>query len=67
MKIGELASRANMPASTLRYYEKVGVLARPQRVNGQRVYPPDALKRLKVVRIAQGLGFTLAEIKLLME
>ncbi len=64
MKIGELAARASLNASAIRYYEKMGVLVAPQRIGGQRRYPSDALHRVLLVRFATNMGFTLAEIKL---
>jgi len=64
MKIGELARRANLNASAIRYYEKLGLLAAPQRLGGQRRYSSDALSRVLLIRFATDMGFTLAEIKL---
>ena len=64
MKIGQLAARANLNPSAIRYYEKRGLLAAPQRIGGQRRYPTDALDRVFLIRFATDMGFTLAEIKL---
>jgi MerR family redox-sensitive transcriptional activator SoxR len=64
MKIGQLAARASLNASAIRYYEKMGLLAPPQRLGGQRRYPSDALYRVLLIRFATDMGFTLAEIKL---
>src|SRR5882724_3493659 len=64
MKIGELAARASLNASAIRYYEKLGLLVAPQRNGGQRRYPSDALQRVLLIRFATDMGFTLAEIKL---
>jgi len=64
MKIGELAARANLNASAIRYYEKCGLLATPQRIGGQRRYASDALHRVLLIRFATDMGFTLDEIKL---
>ena len=48
---------------TLRHYERVGVLARPGRsAAGYRQYPPESVARVRLVRRALGLGFTLAEL-----
>jgi MerR family redox-sensitive transcriptional activator SoxR len=63
MKIGELAARASLNASAIRYYEKLGLLAAPQRTGGQRRYPGDALHRVLLIRFATEMGFTLPEIK----
>jgi MerR family redox-sensitive transcriptional activator SoxR len=64
MKIGELASRAGLNASALRYYERCGLLAAPYRMGGQRVYSDDVIYRVLLIRFASDMGFTLAEIKL---
>jgi MerR family redox-sensitive transcriptional activator SoxR len=64
MKIGELAKRGAVNPSAIRYYEKLGLLAPPDRLNGQRRYPADALDRVLLIRFATEMDFTLAEIKL---
>jgi MerR family transcriptional regulator, redox-sensitive transcriptional activator SoxR len=64
MKIGELARRAGLNASAIRYYEKTGLLAPPHRSAGQRRYAADALDRVLLIRFAADMGFTLAEIQL---
>jgi MerR family redox-sensitive transcriptional activator SoxR len=64
MKIGELAGRSNVKPSAIRYYEKVGILEAPHRVSGQRRYPIDALDRVRLIRFASEMNFTLAEIKI---
>jgi len=67
MKIGELAARAGLNASALRYYEKMGLLAPPSRTGGQRRYPSKALDRVLLIRFAGEMGFTLEEIKLFLD
>jgi MerR family transcriptional regulator, redox-sensitive transcriptional activator SoxR len=64
MKIGQLARSAGLNASAIRYYEKRGLLAPPQRASGQRRYPSDALSHVLLIRFATEMGFTLNEIKL---
>ncbi len=64
MKIGELAARSGLNASAIRFYEKIGLLAAPQRSSGQRRYATDALNRVLLIRFAGEMGFTLGEIKL---
>jgi MerR family redox-sensitive transcriptional activator SoxR len=64
MKTGELARRSGLNASAIRYYEKMGLLAAPQRIGGQRRYPSDALDRVLLIRFATDMDFTLREIKL---
>jgi DNA-binding transcriptional MerR regulator len=60
---GELARLAGVRADTLRHYERKGALGQPARLpNGYRLYPPDALDRVRVVRAALALGFTLDEL-----
>jgi MerR family redox-sensitive transcriptional activator SoxR len=66
MTIGELAAQSGMPASTIRYWERVGVLPKPGRVSGQRRYSPDAINRLAVLRLAQACGFRLDEMRQLL-
>jgi MerR family transcriptional regulator, redox-sensitive transcriptional activator SoxR len=70
--IGEVARRAGLRTSALRYYERVGVLPRPGRENGRRRrYDGEVLRevegRLAVVRVAQRAGFTIAEIRELLD
>jgi MerR family transcriptional regulator, redox-sensitive transcriptional activator SoxR len=66
MTIGEVAQRAGIRASTLRYYERKGLLSAPLRVNGQRRYDDTILQTLALIHIAQQAGFTIAEIRLLL-
>ena len=64
MKIGELARCAGLNASAIRYYEKLGLLAAPDRTGGQRRYPHGAVHRLLFIRFAGDMGFSLSEIRL---
>jgi MerR family transcriptional regulator, redox-sensitive transcriptional activator SoxR len=63
LTIGEVARRAGVRTSALRYYEEAGILPRPARVNGQRRYSEDLVNLVEVARFARSVGFTLAEIK----
>ncbi|MCW5648137.1 MAG: MerR family transcriptional regulator [Ramlibacter sp.] len=64
MKISELAEATGVTVDTLRYYEKQGLLDPPQRRdNGYRAYSPNDLQRVRFVRGAQMLGFSLAQIR----
>jgi MerR family transcriptional regulator, copper efflux regulator len=64
MKIGELARAAGIAASRIRFYERHGLLQTAARSdNGYRDYPSSAVDTLGFIRQAQGLGFSLAEIK----
>jgi MerR family transcriptional regulator, redox-sensitive transcriptional activator SoxR len=65
LSIGEVARRTGIRTSALRYYEDVGILPRPARVNGRRSYDTDVIRRIDVLRFAQQAGFTLEEIKTL--
>lgn len=63
--IGEVARHAGVRASTLRFYERTGVLPRPARVNGRRRYTPELVRLVEIARFAQAVGFTLEEIRAL--
>ena len=63
MRIGEVAERAGLRASAVRYYESIGLLPAARRESGQRRYERDVLLRLAGIRLAQQAGFTVKEIK----
>lgn len=64
MKIGELAHRAEVGIDTVRYYERQGLLPAPERLaSGYRRYDQSDVARLRFVRRAKALGFTLIEIR----
>ena len=64
MKIGELAKRAEVPIDTVRYYEREGLIPPPvRRASGYRDYLEADVDRLRFMRRAKGLGFTLHEIR----
>lgn len=65
LTIGEVARRAGLNPSALRYYERIGLLPAPARVSGQRRYDGDVLTRLAIVRMAREAGFSLAEVRTL--
>jgi len=67
MKIGEVSDKLGMPASTIRYYEQVGLIDRQRRVSGRRQFDERAIFALEFVRLAQAAGFTIAETKSLLE
>lgn len=62
LDIAEVASRTGLRPSTLRYYERIGLLPVASKVGGRRVYPPSVLRRLALIRMTQRAGFTLREI-----
>lgn len=60
---GKLAKAVGINTETLRYYERRGLLPEPpRRDSGYRVYPPESIERLRFIKSAQELGFTLEEI-----
>src|SRR5260221_3456632 len=61
--IGEIARRGGVATSAIRYYEAIGLLPPPVRVNGRRRYEGSAWQRLRVIERAQQAGFTLGEIR----
>src|SRR5262245_45336327 len=63
MRIGEVAERAGVRTSQLRYYEEIGLLPEPERVSGQRRYDESVLRRLEVIDVAQRAGLSLGEIR----
>jgi DNA-binding transcriptional MerR regulator len=69
IQIGELAEKTGLTQRTLRYYEEVGLLAAPSRMaGGFRLYSPDDVARVEQVRqLKQVLGFSLAEIRTIVE
>lgn len=67
-KIGELAQAANVPRDTIRHYERTGLLSPPERTSsGYRLYDQSDVDRMRFIRAAQSLDFTLAETKSLLE
>lgn len=68
LRSGELAEAAGVNAQTLRYYERRGLLAEPGRtLGGHRVYPPESVALLRVIKAAQRLGFGLDEVAELLQ
>jgi DNA-binding transcriptional MerR regulator len=67
LRSGDLAAAAGLSIPTLRYYERRGLLPVPGRSpGGHRVYPPSGVDRLRAVKAAQRLGFTLTEVAALL-
>jgi MerR family copper efflux transcriptional regulator len=64
MHIGRLAAQASVSVDTVRYYERAQLLPSPSRtVSGYRTYPATAVNRLRFIRRAKDLGFSLEEIR----
>jgi len=65
-EIGEVARRAGVRASAVRYYEKQGLIS-PERGNGgRRTFTGEAVERIALIRYAKGLGFSLTDIRKLL-
>jgi len=68
LRIGEVAAQAGVETSALRFYERRGLLSsRARKASGYRVYASDDVRTVKFIRRAQDLGFTLAEVRELLE
>ncbi|TWT71489.1 Mercuric resistance operon regulatory protein [Crateriforma conspicua] len=64
LTISELAKAADIPTTTLRYYERIRLVEPEDRSHGNyRLYGEQSLKKLKFVRAAQAIGFTLEDVK----
>ncbi len=61
--LGELAAAAGVSPSAVRYYEAQGLLPRPERRSGRRVYDREDLRRLQLLAFARRVGFNIAELK----
>jgi len=68
LPIGELALRTSTRVETIRYYERIGLLAAPERTPGNyRAYAPEHLGRLSFIRRSRDLGFSLDQIRALLD
>ena len=67
LTIGEVARRAGVATSSIRYYERIGLLPEPARSGAQRRYDADVLGKLGFIGVAQNAGFKLREIKQLID
>jgi len=64
LMIGEVAKRAGVGVDTVRFYEREGLIDEPpRRPSGYRQYPPDTVQRVRFIRRAKELGFTLPEVQ----
>lgn len=67
LTIGQVAKAAKVNVETVRYYEKVGLIPQPPRTESKyRLFPSEVIQRIKFIKKAQDLGFTLSEIKTLL-
>jgi MerR family redox-sensitive transcriptional activator SoxR len=67
LQIGQVAERAGIRKSAIRYYEEIGLLEPAERVAGRRIYEPSVLRRLSVINVSQRAGLSLDEIRELIE
>ncbi len=68
LTIGQLAKQAHVTIETIRYYQRKGLLVKPNKpTTGYRLYPSETISRLHFIKRAQQLGFTLKEIAELLE
>jgi MerR family redox-sensitive transcriptional activator SoxR len=61
--IGEVARRAGIRPSAIRYYESIGLLPEPERTSGRRRYPPEILRTLSIIGAAQRAGLSLDDVR----
>lgn len=66
MNIGTAASRSGLPAKTIRYYEDIGLIAPDRSTNGYRDFDAGDVHKLRFLKRARGLGFTVSECRLLL-
>jgi MerR family transcriptional regulator, copper efflux regulator len=62
MTIGKAAREAGVNIETIRFYERRGLIERPPKGNGYRVYSPEEVARIRFIKEAQQIGFSLSEI-----
>ena len=65
LTIGDVARRAGVQTSAIRYYERMGLLQPPKRVNGHRRYDASVLKRLGLIQLVREAGFGIRELQVL--
>ncbi len=63
LTIGEVARRAGVHTSAIRYYESVGLLPPPMRLNGRRRYDETVFQRLGLIQLVRGAGFGISEMQ----
>ncbi len=66
LRIGEVAQRAGIATSAIRYYEREGLIPKADRLGNARVYGADILDRLALIALAKSAGFTIAETRRLL-
>lgn len=66
LSIGQVAQRAGVATSAIRFYESEGLLPRADRRGGRRVYPESIVQQIALIHLAKSAGFTLAEVRQLL-
>jgi MerR family redox-sensitive transcriptional activator SoxR len=67
LTIGEVAERAKINVSAIRFYERNGLLPKAERISGQRRFSADTVRRLGVIEVAKQAGFSLDEVGVLLD
>ncbi len=67
LPIDEVAKQMGVRTSAIRYYESEGLLPKPARRSGQRIYDASILDRLSLIELAKTMGFSIAEIRQLLQ
>jgi MerR family transcriptional regulator, redox-sensitive transcriptional activator SoxR len=67
LTIGEVGRRTGKAASTIRYYEEIGLISPPERISGRRRFPTEIVRELAIIETAQRAGLSLEEIHLLLQ
>jgi MerR family redox-sensitive transcriptional activator SoxR len=67
LTIGEVAGLAKVNVSAVRFYERIGLLPKADRVGGRRRFTADTVRRLGIIDVAKQAGFTLEEIGVLLD
>jgi MerR family transcriptional regulator, redox-sensitive transcriptional activator SoxR len=64
--IGEVAEKAGVSVSAIRFYQRRGLLPEPERVGGRRRFTADTVRRLEMIAVAKQAGFSLSEVGVLL-
>jgi MerR family transcriptional regulator, redox-sensitive transcriptional activator SoxR len=67
LTIGQVAAKAGVNVSAIRYYERNGLVPEPERVSGQRRYTDETIQRLGIIDAAKQAGFSLSEVRVLLD
>jgi MerR family redox-sensitive transcriptional activator SoxR len=67
LTIGEVAEKAGLNVSAIRFYERNGLLPEAERVSGQRRFSIETVRRLEIIDVAKQAGFSLGEVRMLLD